>query len=69
MPALAYAIQLISALPALVDAGVSIKNLVSDSTASLNLMQSEKRDPTPAEWDALNAQIAALRKELHAPGT
>ena len=69
MPALTYAIQLLSALPALIDAGMSIKNLVSDSTAALNKMQAEKRDPSPAEWDALNAMIADLRKQLHAPGT
>ena len=67
MPALTYAIQLLSALPALIDAGMSIKNLVSDSTAALNKMQAEKRDPSPQEWQNLNDQITALRNQLHAP--
>jgi hypothetical protein len=28
-------------------------------------MQDEKRDPTPAEWEALDSLIATLRKDLH----
>lgn len=66
MPALAYAIELLTVLPNLISAGANVMQLVTDGKAKLEAMQAEKRDPTPAEWDALNAQIAALRKELHA---
>lgn len=64
---LAFAIQLISALPALVQAGRDITSLVTDGTKALEAMQREKRDPTGAEWQALNKQIADLRNELHKP--
>lgn len=33
--------------------------------AKMKQFEAEKRDPTQAEWDALNAQITALRAELH----
>jgi hypothetical protein len=69
MGALAFAVQLLSSLPTLIQAGVDVTNLVKDSTDKLKGMQDEKRDPTPQEWDALNARIKALRDELHAPGS
>lgn len=68
MGALPFAIQLLTSLPSLIQAGVDITNLVSDSTEKLKSMQAENRDPTPAEWDELNARIKSLRGELHAPG-
>ena len=66
MGALAYAVQLLGVIPDLINAGASVVQLVTDGKAKLEAMQTEKRDPTPAEWDALNAQIKALRDELHA---
>lgn len=63
---LTYAIQILSALPALIDAGISIKALVTDSNDALHRMQTEKRDPTPEEWQHLNNAIASLRAQLHA---
>jgi len=66
MPALAYAIQLMSALPALVQAGKDISSLVTDGTKALESMQKDKRDPTVAEWNDLNNRIMALRNQLHA---
>lgn len=69
MPAIAaFAIQILTALPSLIKAGIDITTLVSDSTAKLEKMQAEKRDPTPEEWADLNSRIKALRDELHAPG-
>jgi len=65
MGALAYATQLLGLLPSLISLGVNIKNFVSDGIAKLSTMQAENRDPTPAEWDELNAAIAVLRKQLH----
>lgn len=69
MGALPYVIQLLTALPSLVKAGMDITALVQEQTAKIQAMQAEKRDPTPQEWDELNARIKALRDELHAPGT
>jgi hypothetical protein len=68
MGALPYALQVLSILPSLIQAGMDVTALVQNSTAALNKMQDEKRDPTPEEWHALNAQIKMLRGELHAPG-
>lgn len=65
MPALAFALQALQVLPGLVSAGVDIAHLVNQTTTALGKMQAEKRDPTQEEWDALNEQIAGLRKELH----
>lgn len=65
MGAIAYAIQLLGIVPQLIAAGAQIKALINQGTASLTQMQTEKRDPTPAEWDALNVIIDALRAELH----
>lgn len=61
----AFAITLLTALPQLIKAGMDVTALIQESTARMQAMQAERRDPTPAEWDALNAQIDALRKELH----
>lgn len=69
MGGLAFAVNLLTALPALIQAGVDVTNLVNDSADKLKSMQDEKRDPSPQEWADLNAQIAALRGELHAPGS
>jgi len=65
MNAFAMAMQLLAALPALLEAGADIKELVEDQTAKLRAMQDEDRDPTQEEWDELNAKITALRGELH----
>lgn len=62
---LAYALQVLAVLPQLIAAGRSVASIVQDANTALAAMQAENRDPTPAEWDALNAQIAALRSELH----
>lgn len=63
--AIAFALQLLQALPPLIEAGLEVKTLIEQQGAALSAMQAESRDPSPAEWDALNAQIDALRAELH----
>lgn len=66
MPAaLLYATQLLGILPALISAGKDITDLVTTGNAALQKMQAENRVPTDQEWADLNAQIAALQKELH----
>lgn len=64
--AIAYALQLLSALPSLIQAGRDVTALLSHGQATLTAMQTEGRDPTPAEWEALDAQVKALQNELHA---
>lgn len=64
--ALAYAVSLLGELPGLIAAGKDVIDLVKSGQTALQSMQDQGRDPTPAEWDALNAQIKALRDELHA---
>ena len=66
MSALLYATQLLGMLPSLLAAGKSVVDLVESGNAALKAMADEKRDPTPAEWDALNVKIKTLQDELHA---
>ena len=67
MPALAYAVQLLGSLLALIQAGIDITSLLHQGNTALQDMQAAKRDPTAAEWDALNLKIKALQAELHSP--
>ena len=67
MGALPYVIQLLSALPSLIKAGMDVTALIQGSTAKIQAMNTENRAPTDAEWAELNAQIKALQNELHAP--
>lgn len=69
--AIMYALQILQAVPSLIAAGKSVTALVTDGAAAVKSMQAENRDPTPAEWATLDAQIKALRDELHtgAPGS
>lgn len=69
MNALAYALQLLTALPQLIQAGVEITGLVTKAKDALQSMSDEARAPTPDEWQALDDEIAKLRGELHAGDT
>ena len=66
MPALAYAIQLLSMLPSLIGAGQGVMALINQGQTALANMVAEKRDPTPAEWDALDAIRDSLHKQVQA---
>jgi len=65
----AFAIKALEIVPQLITAGLDVQAHIRQSTTALQGMQTEKRDPNDAEWAALNATIAEMRKELHAPGT
>lgn len=67
MAAAAYALSLLTELPGLIASGKQVVDLIQTGTTTLRAMQTENRDPTPAEWDALYAQIKTLRDELQAP--
>jgi len=64
MTAIAFAIQMLNALPSLIAAGIDVVSLVKSTNSALKTMQLEGRDPDDAEWDALNKMIADLRAKL-----
>ncbi len=64
--AVMFAMQLLSQLPELIKGGQDVVGLVEDANAALAKMEAEKRDPSQEEWDALNAKLDELRKQLHA---
>jgi len=61
-----YMQTILQSIPAILAAGGNVALLVAQASAALHLMLSEKREPSPAEWDALNAITASLRGQLHA---
>lgn len=65
MNALMYALQLLQALPQLIQAGVEVTGLITKARDALQSMSDEARAPTPDEWQALDDEIAKLRGELH----
>ena len=67
LTALGLALSVLEALPAFLQAGSAIEQLVQGAVATLRVMIAQGRDPTVAEWDAIHAQIAALRLALEAP--
>jgi hypothetical protein len=67
MPALAYAIQLLSMLPSLIGAGQGVMSLITQGQTALAGMVSENRDPTPSEWAALDAIRDTLHAKVQAP--
>lgn len=63
--AIAYAIQAMSALPALIQAGIDVTGAIRTATQKMTVFQAENRAPTDAEWADLNNRISRLRNELH----
>lgn len=55
--AIAFAIQALTQLPALIQAGADAVAAIEQTIAALQSMQAENREPTNAEWDALDARI------------
>lgn len=66
MNALAYALQLLTQVVPLIAQSAHAKADYEHGTAQLQKMAEEKRDPTQAEWDELNAKTTELRRLLHA---
>lgn len=63
--AIAYALQLLAALPSLIEAGVNVRNMIEKGRERIAAMQAEGRDPTDEEWAELNAEIEALNRRLN----
>ena len=60
-------VSLLNLVPQLISAGMSMAESWKMIKTKADLFIKEKRDPRPDEWADLNAQIQALRDELHAP--
>ncbi len=67
MPALAIATSVLQLLPALLQAGIDVMGILQSTNAVISKAQAENRDPTDAEWNALDTQISGLRAQLNAP--
>lgn len=67
--ALDFALQLLQALPQLVQAGVDVTSAITRGREQLEAMRAENRAPSAAEWDELNERIRGLRSQLHAGDT
>ena len=63
--ALAFGIELLTQIPALIAAGKDVISLVNSGKAKMQEFEREKRDPTSQEWLQLNAEIDDLRLRLH----
>lgn len=62
--ALAIAIQVLSALPELISASEQVISMIKDTNIALKKMQAENREPTAAEWAAVNDTIDSLMAKL-----
>lgn len=65
-PALLFAIQALTLLPGLIQAGAEVLSLIQTTTTALAAMQAEGRDPTDGEWAALRAAGEAALARLDA---
>ncbi len=61
MNAISYAISVFNALLQLVPPALDAYSLIEKTRTDLQTMQDENRDPTDAEWEALNTTIEKLR--------
>ena len=59
-----FALNFALKAPALIDAGADVYSLFNAHREKLQTFRSENRNPTQAEWDAENARLDALEKEL-----
>lgn len=59
-----YVLVALSAIAEILKSGGNALALVAQIQSTLGVLRAEKRDPTSAEWEALNAQIAAAMAAL-----
>lgn len=62
---LQFVVQLLAQLPALIEAGVELREFLDEKNAQINDMIAKGRQPTEEEWNSLNAFIAQQRAKLH----
>jgi hypothetical protein len=63
--ALAFAMNVINLMPVVLKGVSGAMEAFTAGKAVVEGMVRDDRDPTPAEWDALNAATAALQSKLH----
>ncbi len=63
MSAIAFALEALNILPSLIGAGVDVIELINKTSDSLKEMQATGSDPSPEQWDELNALIEDLRAQ------
>lgn len=63
MTAISLALTVLQSLPALIAAGQNVIALINSTSATITKAQAENRDPTPAEWQALDDMLTDLRKQ------
>lgn len=63
---LQFVMAALQAMPSAIQAGSTIETQIANLTAQLNLFKTENRDPTAAEWAALNGQLLAQLAALQA---
>lgn len=63
MPAIAFAMNILSELPALIGAGIDVVDLITKGNDALKKMQVENRAPSDEEWAELNQMIEDLRAQ------
>lgn len=66
---LSFAMQAFNQLPGLIQAGVNVVSLVTDTRDKLQQMNAENRAPTEQEWAQLDSQVKSLQQQLHSGGT
>ena len=64
MTVLQYLAVALAALDEILKAGGNAASLLAQLRTTISALQAEKRDPTDAEWQALNVQIAAAVEAL-----
>ncbi len=64
MTVLQYVAVALAALDEILKAGGNAASLLAQLRTTISALQAEKRDPTDAEWQALNVQIAAAVEAL-----
>jgi hypothetical protein len=64
MTVLQYVAVALAALDEILKAGGNAAALLAQLRTTINAFQAEKRDPTDAEWQALNVQIEAAMEAL-----
>lgn len=66
--ALAFAAQILQMLPAVIRGVQGARDAMIWGADQIKTMVAEHRDPTEAEWDALNTMTSALGDELMSDG-
>ncbi len=63
--AIVFASAILELAPAVISAGIDAYEFFTWADAKVRAFKDEKRDPTPAEWNELNAKTAEMRTLLH----